>query len=80
VRFDIQRLLTPRAVLLEVYDLNGQRVRSIERSLNSGGYSEQWDGKDEAGNIVPPGLYILRLSTKADDAGDARTRLISVAY
>ncbi len=80
VRFDVQRLLTPRAVLLEVYDLNGNRLRLIERSLNSGGYSEQWDGRDDTGNLVPPGLYILRLSTEADDAGEARTKLISVAY
>ena len=80
VRFDVQRLLTPRAVLLEVYDLNGKRVRLLERSLNSGGYSEMWDGKDDLGNAVLPGLYILSISTEADDAGEARTKIISVAY
>jgi len=80
VRFDVQRLLTPRAILLEVYDLNGKRVRLLERSLNSGGYSEAWDGKDDLGNAVLPGLYILSISTEADDAGEARTKIISVAY
>lgn len=80
VVFDIQRLLTPRPVYLEVYDLNGNRVRLIERVVSSGGYSEVWDGRDDSGGVVAPGLYILRISTKADDASDARTKLISVAY
>jgi hypothetical protein len=80
VRFDVQRLLTPRAVSLEIYDLNGHRVRLVERVLKSGGYSMAWDGRDDSGAVVGPGLYILRISTEADDAGEARTRLISVAY
>jgi hypothetical protein len=80
VIFDVQRLLTPKPVRLEVYDLNGRRLHLIERQLSSGGYSQQWDGRDESGQIVPPGLYILRISTEADDAGEARTRLVSVAY
>ncbi len=80
VTFDVQRLLTPRPVRLEVFDLNGRRLHLIERALSSGGYSQRWDGRDDGGYIVPPGLYILRISTEADDAGAARTRLVSVAY
>jgi hypothetical protein len=80
VVFDVQRLLTPRPVYLEIYDLNGLRVRLIERVVSSGGYSEVWNGRNDSGEVVAPGLYILRISTKADDASDARTRLISVAY
>ncbi len=80
VIFDVQRLLTPKPVRLEVFDLNGRRLHLIERALSSGGYSQQWDGRDGGGHIVPPGLYLLRISTEADDAGPARTRLVSVAY
>ena len=80
VIFDVQRLLTPKPVRLEVFDLNGRRLHLIERALSSGGYSQQWDGRDGGGHIVPPGLYLLRISTEADDAGAARTRLVSVAY
>ena len=78
--FDLQRLLTPKPVRLEIFDLTGQRVRRIEQNLSSGGYSQQWDGRDDAGATVPPGLYMLRISTEADDAGAARTRIISVVY
>ena len=80
VLFDVQRLLTPKPVRLEIFDLNGRRLRLIEHHLSSGGYSQQWDGRDDGGQIVPPGLYVLRISIEADDAGNARTRLVSVAY
>ena len=80
VLFDVQRLLTPKPVRLEIFDLNGRRLRLIQRQLPSGGYSQQWDGRDDGGQIVPPGLYVLRISIEADDAGNARTRIVSVAY
>ena len=80
VAFDIQRLLTPRPVHLEIFDLNGRRLRSVERGLSSGGYSQQWDGRDDAGQVVPPGLYMLRISAEADHAGEPQTRIVSVAY
>ncbi|MDE2704917.1 MAG: gliding motility-associated C-terminal domain-containing protein [Gemmatimonadota bacterium] len=80
VTFDVQRLLTPKPVYLEIFDLNGRRRRLIERQLSSGGYSQQWDGRNDAGQVVPPGLYLLRISTDADHAGEAQTRIISVAY
>ena len=80
VIFDVQRLLVPKAVNLEIYDLNGRRVRRTERQLSSGGYSHQWDGRNDAGQRVAPGLYILRISTEADEPGASPMRLISVAY
>ena len=80
VFFDVQRLLVPKPVNLEIYDLRGRRVHRTERQLSSGGYSGIWDGRDAAGQRVPPGLYILRISTEADEAGPALMRLISVAY
>ena len=80
VFFDVQRLLTPKPVRLEIFDLNGWRRRLIERHLLSGGYSQQWDGRADGGQIVPPGLYVLRISAEADDAGNAQTRIVSVAY
>ena len=80
VIFDVQRLLVPKAVHLEIYDLDGKRVHRTERQLASGGYSQQWDGRNDAGQRVPPGLYILRIYTEADEAGASPMRLISVAY
>ena len=80
ISFDIQRLLTAKPVQVEFYDLGGRRVNSFERRLGSGGYSQVWDGRDESGNLVAPGIYLLRLTTKADAAGSDQVRIISVAY
>ena len=80
VSLDVQRLVTPKPVRLEIFDLGGRRLHLIERELASGGYSQQWDGRDATGQLVPPGIYILSISTEADDAGEARTRTVSVAY
>ncbi len=80
ISYDIQRLLTPRPVRLDIYDLSGRRIRRLERSVASGGYSVTWDGRNEDGMTVAPGLYVVRLFADADDAGAAVLRLISVAY
>ena len=80
VSLDVQRLVTPRPVRLEIFDLGGRRLRLIEQELASGGYSRQWDGRDDNGQVVPPGIYILSLSTDADHAGQAQTRIVAVAY
>ena len=80
VLFDLQRLLAPRSVRVEIFDLNGRRLHHTERQLASGGYSQPWDGRDDVGDLVPPGLYILRVSVDADDAESAQMRVVSVAY
>ena len=80
ISYDVQRLLRPRSVHLEVHDLSGRRVKGIERNVAAGGYTLTWDGRNEEGKLVAPGLYLLRLSTEADVSGTAELRLISVSY
>jgi hypothetical protein len=61
VTFDFE---LPRAaqVRLEVYDLRGRRVKTVEDALpNSGRYSRNWEGSDEAGAPAPEGVYFVRL-------------------
>jgi hypothetical protein len=49
-------------VALAIDDADGRRVRNliavVERS--AGEQAEPWDGRDEAGNLVPPGTYTLK--------------------
>ena len=63
VSFDFE---VPQAahVRLEVYDLRGRRIRTIEDALLSPGrYSHSWEGSDEAGALAPGGVYFVRLWT-----------------
>ena len=59
------------AVEVEIFDLSGSRVRRLEeqRQVSAGAYSIPWDGRDEAGDLVSPGLYALRLRLDSDTEG-----------
>ncbi len=50
-------------VRLGVYDVSGRRVRTLESgALPAGGHTRQWDGRDDAGAVMPAGLYLVRAS------------------
>jgi len=49
---------------LAVFDVRGRRVVSLLGGrLGAGAHGLAWDGRDEAGTPVPPGVYFLRLDT-----------------
>ena len=53
---------TPQPVTLEVYNVLGQRVRTLVQGMLSPGQHEViWDATDEAGRPAASGLYLYRL-------------------
>ena len=55
----------PRAgnVSLKVYNLLGKEVRTLVSEQKSQGmYTAIWDGKDSQGSLLPPGVYVYKLS------------------
>ncbi len=57
------RLPEAGEVRLVIYNLLGQRVRTLVReSMDAGFHSVIWDGMDEFGKQVASGIYIYRLS------------------
>ena len=50
---------------LAVFDLRGRRVQVLrEGVLPAGEQRAVWDGRDEAGRILPSGTYLARLVTR----------------
>jgi hypothetical protein len=49
-------------VALAIDDAHGRRVRNLIASVErpAGEQSEPWDGRDEAGDLVPPGIYTVK--------------------
>jgi hypothetical protein len=49
-------------VRLEVFDAAGRRLKTLAQGPFPAGYqSVEWDGRDNGGNLVRPGVYLYRL-------------------
>lgn len=61
IRFELKE---GSAVSVEVFDLTGQRVRTLADlgPLVAGHYEVAWDGRDERGEAVASGVYLYALS------------------
>lgn len=60
------RFTLPASALtrLDVYDMNGRVVNTLVNGLmNSGTHEIVWNATDQAGNILPSGMYLYRLTS-----------------
>jgi beta-fructofuranosidase len=56
-------LAEPAPVLIQIFDLGGRRVRSLaDRVLPAGATVIAWDGREQSGATVRPGVYFARLA------------------
>jgi hypothetical protein len=72
------RLSLPRGgtARLELFDVTGRRVRRLlDRDVAAGELALTWDGRDDAGRLVSPGLYLARLSQGGTSRGLRLVRL-----
>jgi len=61
---------------LRIYDVEGRLVNTlIEGPLPPGSHAVRWNGEDDAGRRVPPGVYFYRLQ---GDDGSACRKLVRV--
>jgi flagellar basal-body rod modification protein FlgD len=66
------QLSTESAVRVEVLDVAGRHVRTLAAGrLGSGAREISFDGRDDAGRDLPPGVY--RVRARVGDAESART-------
>lgn len=81
IHFDITDLISGANVGLRIYDLSGRMVREVYRGIDqSGRFTRTWNGTDDQGNTVPPGLYIFNIDLDTDGGKAAASGLIGVAY
>jgi len=81
--FAVLKINTARSVGITLFDLSGRKMRRIEesRTLANGLYRLLWDGRDEAGALVPPGLYLAQIEVDSDSGDNNRVgQLVGVAY
>ncbi len=56
-------------VVVEIYDLRGEKVRTLQLFEGIGDVTNRttglvWDGRDERGNYVPMGIYVCRVEVE----------------
>ncbi len=83
--FSVFKISGEKPLFLEIYDLSGKRLRRVEElAVNPVGLQRlEWDGLDQRGALVPPGLYLCHFGLEVDNerrTGTTATRVVSVAY
>ena len=85
-QFQLHELSTPRALTVTIYDLSGKQVRQLNQEgvvrglFSDGADAPTWDGLDNHGSIVAPGIYLYRIALDADKGEEELTGTLSVAY
>ena len=89
ISYTLLQLTGEALVELSIRDLSGRQVRSVYRGRELNGRYDQsdgaypykvWDGKDDDGKSVPPGLYLYALSVKTDSETARKVGRIAVVY
>lgn len=84
--FFVSNLTVPRPVRLKVYDVTGRKVRTVLDVFSSAqAFVEQnaveWDGTDDSGRLLPPGVYIFQITVDVDGSSPAVvTKTVTIAY
>ena len=56
-------------ITLKVYNVLGQMVRNVySGNIEAGNFMFSWNGYNEFGEVLPAGMYFLRLTTNTNMA------------
>jgi len=81
ITYGLVNLTSGVPVSVVVYDLAGRRRKTVYSGLDaSRRFDRRWDGTDDDGRKLPPGLYVVRLEVDADTGMKSRSAIVSVVY
>ena len=81
VTYDIANLTSGTPVSVQIYDLAGSLRRVLYSDLDiSGRYQRIWDGADDNGQMVSPGVYLVRVEVAADTGKESKTAVVPLVY
>ncbi len=84
VLITVFQLQGQRPLSVHIHDLTGRSLRELSFTppAPSGEHHLTWDGRDDTGELVVPGMYVLRVAvpTDANASGTSAVRTLSVVY
>jgi len=81
VTYEIVNLTGDAPISVEIFDLTGARRRVLFSGPHSSGrFRRVWDGTDDGGQRLPPGIYIVRVAIAADTGTESKTTVAPLVY
>ena len=87
IEYDVLTITREAKISLHLFDLAGQLVFALHDGEGLSGHYDQsvipglgWDGRDATGNLVPPGIYLLRIAVEGDARDSEQIRPVAVVY
>lgn len=81
ISFVLLRALQPVDISLTVQDLSGRIVRSFQQTnVVNGPAKILWNGDDDYGRTVVPGMYIVNISIDTDTGKEEKSLIVGVVY
>ena len=85
-QFQLHEVSKPRWLTVDISDLSGRLVRHLAHQAVIRGRSGEgipapvWDGTDDQGYRVAPGVYLYRISLHVDEGKIEHLGALSLAY
>jgi hypothetical protein len=81
ISYTVLHLLEPSPAVVRIYDLAGSPVRELGATeVQNGRVELLWDGQNNAGELLPPGTYVVQVEIRSDSKTERRTSSVAIAY
>ena len=81
ISYKLLRVISAVPISVEVFDLSGRLIKTLYSGADPlGEYEHTWDGRDDFGNFVSPGIYFFRIQADVQSGREIKTGTLSVAY
>ena len=81
IGYTLLKVLAAPEVVVEVFDLRGRCLwRAGPSGREAGRHAVLWDGRDQSGRLVGPGLYLVRVAVETDRQREERMACVAVVY
>ncbi|NKB68671.1 MAG: hypothetical protein GKR89_16530 [Candidatus Latescibacteria bacterium] len=75
--FVVGNIEAGKQIIVEIFSLDGRRLRRLQQAGQVRRYRVDWDGRDERGGLASPGLYLYEVRVEGSDAGRRGTFVVA---
>jgi hypothetical protein len=83
--FFLANLNVAKQLKINIFDISGRLIRTLFNEFTTANAfieknSFEWDGKNNDGKLVRPGVYLCQVNIGSDNGGETITKTITVVY